>query len=165
MIASGFVSRARKGYGVTMKGLLIFLMLFVGAPLVELYLLIEVGSRIGAFPTIALCLFTAALGGLLVRWQGLQVLLRVRDSLQRREAPAIELLEGAAILVAGVLLLLPGFVTDTVGYLLLIPPLRRAAIMFLLRRRDFLQPASDVRVYSARDSETRIIEIRNHSED
>ena len=148
-----------------MTGLLIFLTIFVGAPLVELYLLIQVGSRIGALSTISLCLFTAALGGILVRWQGLSVLMRVRETLGRDEVPALELLEGAAILIAGVLLMLPGFVTDTLGFLLLVPPLRQALVLYFLRRRGVLKRPANIHVYT-RDGQTyRVIEIEHHSDD
>ncbi len=120
----------------------VFLLIFVFAPLAELYLLIEVGSRIGALPTIALSVFTALLGGLLVRLQGFTVLFRVQEALARGEMPALELMEGAMLLVVGLALLLPGFVTDTVGFLLLIPPLRRAVILWYLRRRGILRPGA-----------------------
>lgn len=107
----------------------LFLLLFVGAPLIELYFLIQVGSVIGALPTIALSVLTAIIGGALVRMQGLQVLLRVRQAMDRGEAPALELMDGAVLLVTGFLLLLPGFITDIAGFLLLIPPLRRALVL------------------------------------
>jgi UPF0716 protein FxsA len=74
---------------------LLFLLVFVGAPLVELYLLIEVGSVIGALPTIALSVFTAVLGGLMVRMQGFSVLFRAQAQMAQETVPAIELLEGA----------------------------------------------------------------------
>ena len=111
----------------------LFLLLFVGIPLVELYLLIEVGSEIGAIPTIALSIFTAILGSLLVRVQGFSVLLRVRELMARGEPPALELLDGALLLIAGLMLLLPGFLTDALGFLLLIPPLRRILIRRFVR--------------------------------
>lgn len=108
--------------------LLIFMLLFVGIPLMELYLLIRVGAVIGALPTIALSLLTAAIGGYLVRLQGLAVLMRVRAMLARDQLPALELLDGAVLLLTGFALLLPGFVTDIIGFVLLIPPLRQALI-------------------------------------
>ncbi len=120
--------------------LLIFLILFVGAPLVELYVLIEVGSEIGALPTIALSIFTAVLGGLLVRLQGFSVLFRAQELMAHGEAPAIEMMEGAMLLVVGLALLLPGFITDAVGFLLLITPIRRAVIIWVLRSRGILRP-------------------------
>jgi UPF0716 protein FxsA len=113
--------------------LAIFLLLFVGTPLVELYLLIQVGSQIGALPTIGLTLLTAVIGGVLVRLQGLSVLGRVRASLDRGDVPALEMLDGALLLIAGFLLLLPGFVTDAVGFLLLVPVVRRLVIARFVR--------------------------------
>jgi len=120
---------------------LIFLLFFVGAPLVELYLLIEVGSEIGAIPTIALSVFTAVLGGALVRMQGFAVLFRAQSQMANKEVPALELVEGAMLLLVGFALLLPGFITDAIGFLLLIPPLRRWLIVRWLKSRGALQPA------------------------
>jgi UPF0716 protein FxsA len=108
--------------------LIIFLLLFVSIPIFELYLLIRVGSMIGALPTIGLTILTAVMGGALVRLQGLSVLGRVRASLDRGEVPALEMLDGALLLIAGFLLLLPGFVTDALGFLLLVPQVRRLVI-------------------------------------
>lgn len=121
-----------------MNPLVIFLLLFVGVPLLELYFLIKVGSEIGAIPTIFLTVFTAVLGGLLVRLQGFTTLLRVREALARDEVPAFDMLEGAILLVAGILLLLPGFVTDAIGFILLIPPVRRAMLLHFLRRSGMM---------------------------
>jgi len=120
--------------------LLIFLIFFVAAPLVELYVLIEVGSEIGALPTIALSIFTAVLGGLLVRLQGFSVLFRSQEMMARGEAPAIELMEGAMLLLVGLALLLPGFITDAIGFLLLITPIRRAMIIWVLKSRGVMRP-------------------------
>ena len=108
--------------------MIVFLLLFVGVPLIELYFLIKIGSQIGALSTIGLSIFTALLGGALVRVQGFSVLMRVRDAMARNQVPALEMLDGAMLLVAGLVLLLPGFFTDIVGFLLLIPPLRQIII-------------------------------------
>ncbi len=107
---------------------LILLLLFIGLPLIEIYLLIEVGSEIGALPTIALAILTAVIGTWLVRIQGFGVLMRVRQMTDQGEVPALEVMDGALILIAGLFLLLPGFMTDGVGFLLLIAPLRRFVI-------------------------------------
>lgn len=109
--------------------------LFVLVPLAELYLLIEVGAGIGGLSTIALCLLTAAIGGILVRIQGVQTLLRARDMMNRGEAPAEQLLHGVMIAVSGILLFLPGFITDGVGFLLLIPFVREAVGRWLVSKR------------------------------
>ncbi|MCB1830636.1 MAG: FxsA family protein, partial [Gammaproteobacteria bacterium] len=77
-----------------MNPLFLLLLLFVGIPLTELYFLIQVGAEIGAIPTITLTVFTAVLGGMMVRVQGFSTLLRVRDAISREEMPALEILEG-----------------------------------------------------------------------
>jgi len=112
---------------------IVFLLLFVGIPLIELYFLIQVGSQIGALPTIGLSIFTALLGGALVQIQGFSVLMRVRDAMERDRMPALEMLDGALLLMAGLVLLLPGFVTDFLGFLLLVPSLRRRLLARFLR--------------------------------
>ncbi|MET0071006.1 MAG: FxsA family protein [Candidatus Thiodiazotropha sp.] len=124
-----------------MNPLLIFLLLFVGVPLVELYFLIKVGSEIGAFPTIFLTIFTALLGGWMVRAQGFATLTRVRGTMDRGEVPAFEMLEGAVLLICGLLLLLPGFVTDVVGFVFLVPPIRRWLLAVGLRQGGVMGPA------------------------
>lgn len=107
---------------------------FLIVPLVEIYLLIEIGGVIGAGWTIFLVVFTAVLGAQLVRRQGLATLRRVQASLQRDELPALELLEGLCLLVAGALLLTPGFFTDAIGFACLVPSLRTTILRQVLRR-------------------------------
>ncbi|MGD8567702.1 MAG: FxsA family protein [Gammaproteobacteria bacterium] len=119
----------------------ILLALFFIIPLVEIYLLIEIGSVIGSFPTIFLVVFTAVLGVWLLRVQGFSTLRRVQQTAAQGGIPAIEMLEGAMLLVAGALLLTPGFFTDTLGFLCLVPPLRRTmAIWFFQRIFRFPKP-------------------------
>ncbi|RMD78165.1 MAG: FxsA family protein [Gammaproteobacteria bacterium] len=112
----------------------ILLLLFVLVPLLELYLLIKVGSVIGALPTVALVVLTALVGSALLRHQGLATLRRVQETLARGGVPAMELLEGALIVVGGLLLLTPGFFTDALGLLCLIPPVRRRFLRWAVRR-------------------------------
>jgi UPF0716 protein FxsA len=111
------------------------LLLFFTVPLVEIYVLLEVGGVIGVLPTIALVVLTAVIGAGLIRAQGLTTLARVRDELERGELPAVGIIEAALLLVAGALLLTPGFVTDTIGFLILVPPLRRRAVEAFIARR------------------------------
>lgn len=125
-----------------MNPLALLLLLFVGIPLVELYFMIEVGSHIGALPTILLTVFTALLGGALVRIQGFSTAMRVRAGMDRGEVPAIEMLEGVVLLLSGILLLLPGFFTDLFGFLALVPPIRRAVIVGFLKRSGTIQPVA-----------------------
>lgn len=136
---------------------ILFLLFFVGAPLLELYLLIEVGSEIGALPTIALSIFTAVLGGTLVRMQGFAVLFRAQSQMANQEVPALELMEGAMLLLVGLALLLPGFITDAIGFLLLIPPLRRWLVVRWLKSRGTLRPAPGT-PHEAETRSERIIE-------
>ena len=103
--------------------LLIFLAL-IGVPVIEIAVFIEIGGRIGLWPTIGLIVLTALVGTALLRHQGLSTLARARASLDQGKLPMRELLDGVCLLIAGVLLLTPGFVTDAVGALLLVPPLR-----------------------------------------
>ncbi|MES9993439.1 MAG: FxsA family protein [Candidatus Thiodiazotropha sp.] len=123
-----------------MNPLLLFLLLFVGVPLVELYFLIQVGSQIGAFSTIFLTIFTALLGGWMVRAQGFATLTKVRATMDRGEVPAFEMLEGAVLLICGFLLLLPGFITDVVGFVFLVPPIRRWLLAVGLQQGGIMGP-------------------------
>ena len=111
---------------------------FLIVPLIEIYLLLTVGSYLGVLPTVALIIFTAVLGVVLIRIQGLLTLYRIQEKLRRGEPPAGELLTGAALLLAGALLLLPGFFTDTLGFLLLLPPVRRQLFARVVSR--FFRP-------------------------
>lgn len=113
---------------------LLLALLFVALPLLELYVLIQVGSAIGAIATVALVVFSAVLGTLLVRHQGLQTLQQARRSMERGEPPAIPMLEGGLLVIGGILLLIPGFITDVLGLLLLVAPLRRALILKFVSR-------------------------------
>lgn len=100
------------------------LLLFFAVPLLEAYLLIEVGQAIGALQTIAAVVATAVVGAVLVRYQGITTLLRLREQTARGELPTQTLFDGACLLVSGALLLTPGFATDAVGFALLTPPFR-----------------------------------------
>jgi UPF0716 protein FxsA len=112
--------------------LLLFLA-FVAVPIIEITVIIKVGGLIGVWQTVALIVLTAAAGSALVRAQGFQVLARAQQSLDRGEFPAGAMVDGLSLLVAGVLLLTPGFVTDAMGLALLVPPLRRAIAGWILR--------------------------------
>lgn len=112
----------------------ILLALFFIVPIIEIYLLIEVGSIIGSIPTIFAVVFTAVLGVWLLRIQGFSTLHRVQQTAAQGGIPAIEMLEGAMLLVAGALLLTPGFFTDAIGFLCLVPPLRKTIALWFFQR-------------------------------
>ena len=108
-----------------MRILPILLVLFISIPLVELYLLLAVGSAIGLLWTFTIVILTGIVGAGLARWQGFSVWMRIRRRLHEGVMPAREVIEGVMVLVAAVLLVTPGLLTDSVGFLLLIHPLRR----------------------------------------
>jgi UPF0716 protein FxsA len=130
------VSPWARRYGAGMSPVGILFLLFLLVPLVEIYFLIKVGSLIGAIPTIALVVFTALLGAMLLRFQGWATVQRTRTTMARGELPALEMLEGVLLLFAGALLLTPGFVTDAFGFALLVPPLRQALIHWFIKKSD-----------------------------
>jgi UPF0716 protein FxsA len=115
----------------------IFFLFFLLVPLIEIYLLIRVGGVIGALPTIFLVVFTAVVGAFLLRHQGFLTLRRVQAALARGELPTVAMLEGVVLVACGALLLTPGFFTDAVGFLGLVPALRQRFIVALLRRGLF----------------------------
>ncbi|MFT6372416.1 MAG: UPF0716 protein FxsA [Gammaproteobacteria bacterium] len=98
--------------------------LFLLIPIVEIFLLIQVGGMIGAPWTILLVVLTAVIGVRLLKIQGVSTLTRAQEKMQTGQMPAQEMLEGMGLVVAGAFLLTPGFFTDTVGFLLLLPPTR-----------------------------------------
>ncbi len=103
---------------------LLLLAAFILVPLIEIAVFIEIGGVIGLWPTLALILLTAMLGSWQLRAQGLATLNRARSQMEQGVMPARELFDGLCLLVAGALLLTPGFVTDAAGALLFVPPLR-----------------------------------------
>jgi len=108
--------------------------LFVAVPVLELYLLIQLGQQVGPGLTIGLVLVTGAVGMALAKSQGLAVLARLRQQLSQGEVPGAALLDGLFVLVGGAMLMTPGLITDTLGLLFLLP-LTRAPIKAYLRRK------------------------------
>lgn len=102
--------------------------LFVLMPIVEMFILIKVGSLIGALPTIAFVLLTAMIGLALLRQQGFSTLFRAQEKIGKGQLPLNELIEGIFLAVGGALLLTPGFLTDAIGFGCLIPGLRQLII-------------------------------------
>ena len=119
---------------------------FTIIPFLEIYLLIEIGSYIGAFNTLIIVVLTGFLGALLARHQGLQAMLKVRESLAHGEMPAEHLLDALLILLAGIVLLTPGFLTDLAGFLILIPTTRLHFKRWLRKKFDNLITQNRVKV-------------------
>ena len=117
--------------------------LFLAIPLIEIFILIEIGRVFGAAYTIMLVIGTAALGAALLRQQGLSTLAKVQMNIKCGNLPAVELIEGLMLLVAGALLLTPGFFTDVFGFLVLIPVLRKRIAQTVLT--NFIQTHINVR--------------------
>ncbi|MDG2285289.1 MAG: FxsA family protein [Alphaproteobacteria bacterium] len=111
----------------------ILLGLFVGLPIAEILTFIEVGGRIGGFSTIAATIATAIIGAVLFRVQGMITLARARESIENGRMPLEEVIGGLGLLLAAGCLFVPGLVTDTVGFLLFIPPIRVVALGLMLR--------------------------------
>ena len=105
---------------------------FTLIPLVEIYLLIKLGQAFGAMTSILLVIITGMLGAYLARMEGLRTLFRIQETLREKKMPGNELLEALLIVLAGLVLITPGFLTDAVGFMLLIPASR-------VRIRDWLR--------------------------
>lgn len=121
----------------------ILFFLFLVIPLIEIAILIEIGKVFGAAYTIILVIGTAALGAALLRQQGVSTLAKVQMNMDQGKLPATELIEGLMLLIAGALLLTPGFFTDVFGFLVLIPVLRQRIARTLLA--NFIQSRINIR--------------------
>ncbi len=109
---------------------------FTLVPAIEIFLFIRLGGAIGVFNTFLVVIITGVVGAGLARWQGTETMFRIRQSLARGETPAEEMIDAALIFVAGMVLLTPGFLTDSIGILLLWPVTRRQFKIFLRRKFD-----------------------------
>ena len=114
------------------------ILIFIVVPLIEILLLIEIGSRIGALNTIFIIVLTGILGASLMRHQGFTIIRNIQRDLSQGRMPTGELINGTLVLVGGIVLLTPGFFTDAVGFVLLLPPTRALIlkkIQLLIRRK------------------------------
>ena len=103
----------------------IFLLLLISIPLIEIYLFIKIGSYIGAFNTISLILITAIVGIIYARYEGFNTLRSGMSQLIKNQIPIYEIISGATLAFAALLLILPGFATDLIGLILIFPPTRK----------------------------------------
>ncbi len=110
-----------------------FFLLFIGLPALEIYLFIEVGGQIGALNTLALIFFTAIVGLYFAKLQGIQTLKSGMVNVYQNKIPIYEMISGASIAVAALLLIIPGFFTDIVGFFLLIPFTRKIFLNIALK--------------------------------
>lgn len=130
----------------------ILLVAFLAIPVIEIYLLIQVGSVIGAGWTIFIVIGTAILGASLLRQQGLETWSRLTQSIAQGQLPPTMLVEGILLLLSGAFLLTPGFFTDSIGFLFLIPPARKALASYLLSKGLFMAAGMHSSTYSSTKS-------------
>jgi UPF0716 protein FxsA len=150
----GGIARGReKSYSLIMRGRLI--LVFTIVPLAELYILIKIGTYIGGFNTILLVLMTTVLGALLARLQGLRTLRQIQLSLSQGQIPAEELIDGVLILFGGILLVMPGVLTDLFALVLLLPFTRTYFKRWLRRRFDRMMASGNVRLGASDVAEIR----------
>ena len=121
-------------------------LLFAVIPVAEIYVLVSVGGAIGVLPTVALVLLTALAGAHLARLQGLAVMMRIRENLAQGFMPAEELLDGLLIFLAGMTLLTPGFLTDIMGLLILLPATRNIFKRWLRKKFDEWRQSPNVHI-------------------
>ena len=118
-----------------------FFLLFIGLPALEIFLLIKIGGQVGALNTVALIFLTAIIGIYFAKLQGIQTLKSGMVNLYQNKIPVYEMMSGASIAIAALLLITPGFFTDSIGFLLLIPFTRR--IFFKLAFKN--KPMTDIK--------------------
>ena len=113
------------------------LFLIIGIPLIEIYLFIKIGSQIGAFNTVLLILITAVAGVTYARYEGFNTLRSGINQLVKNEVPMYEIISGATLAFAALLLILPGFATDLIGILLIVPFTRKVILSRFIKKQDF----------------------------
>jgi UPF0716 protein FxsA len=112
-----------------------FFLIFIGLPALEIFLMIKTGAKIGALNTLALIFLTAIIGIYFARAQGIQTLRSAMTNLYQNKVPVYEMLSGASIAFAALLLIIPGFFTDFIGFLLLVPMTRRIIFKIFFKKR------------------------------
>lgn len=132
-----------------------FFIIFVLIPLAEIMVFIAVSGEIGLGTALLMALFTAILGGVLVKYQGLQTMINAQNSLRNGNLPKKELFDGLCIVAAGATLITPGFITDVIGFLLLVPQVRDAL-------REKLAQSTRFEAQSFSSDYTEFHDIKNH---
>ena len=122
-------------------------LLFTLIPIIELMILIDLGTSIGLAPTLGVVILTGALGAWAARTQGFYALSRIQSEMAEGRLPGAEMVEGAMVLVGGVLLLTPGLLTDAAGFALMVPAVRTAARGWLMRKFEKMIDEGKVHVY------------------
>ena len=139
-----------------MNTILLFL---IGIPALEIFVMIKIGENIGAFNTVSLIFLTAIIGIYFAKMQGLNTLRSGVYSLYKNEMPLFEIISGASIALAACLLILPGFVTDTIGFLLLLPWTRKIIVKSLIKKQNTVKTKSENYI------EGEIVEKKNNKKE
>ena len=120
-----------------------FFLLFIGIPALEIFLMIKIGEQIGALNTLTLIFLTAIVGIYFAKMQGIQTMKTGIANLYQNKIPVYEIISGASIAIAALLLIIPGFFTDLFGFLLLVPITRKIIISFFVKKREIYANRKD----------------------
>ena len=120
-----------------------FFLLFIGVPALEVFLMFKIGGKIGALNTVSLILLTAIIGVYFAKLEGIKTMRSGIMNLYQNKIPIYEIISGASIAIAALLLIIPGFFTDSIGFLLLIPFTRKILINFLVRKQNISSRQED----------------------
>ena len=120
-----------------------FFLLFIGVPALEVFLMIKIGGKIGALNTVSLIFLTAIIGIYFAKLEGIKTMRSGVMNLYQNKIPIYEMISGASIAIAALLLIIPGFFTDSIGFLLLIPFTRKILISFLVKKQNISNRQED----------------------
>ena len=112
-----------------------FFLIFIGLPILEIFLMIKIGAKIGALNTILMIFATAIIGVYFAKIEGIKTLQKGVSNLYENKTPIYEIISGTSIAFAALLLIIPGFLTDSIGFLILVPFTRKLLIKFLLKKK------------------------------
>ena len=135
-------------------------LLFIGVPALEVFLMIKIGGKIGALNTVSLIFLTAIIGIYFAKLEGIKTMRSGIANLYQNKAPIYEMITGASIAIAALLLIIPGFFTDTIGFLLLIPFTRKILISFFIKKRTASDNQEDTNILDG-----EIIEDKNKKDE
>ena len=120
-----------------------FFLLFIGVPALEVFLMIKIGGKIGALNTVSLIFLTAIIGIYFAKLEGIKTIRSGITNIYQNKIPIYEMISGASIAIAALLLIIPGFFTDAIGFLLLTPFTRKILISFLVRKKNISSVQED----------------------
>ena len=137
-----------------------FFLLFIGVPALEVFLMIKIGAKIGALNTVSLIFLTAIIGLYFAKLEGIKTMRSGVMNLYQNKIPIYEMISGASIAIAALFLIIPGFITDAIGFLLLIPLTRKILIGFFIKRKTTSKNQEDINTLDG-----EIIEDKNKKDE